>query len=94
MKLTLEQAVTESWTATLSLMENYIGERGYVDTFSGQWVNLDAYWRTDGALRFSRGEALSIGFTVENATDETYREWSVINPAPGRLYAAELGLSW
>ena len=28
----------------------------------------------------------------ENATDEEYQEWPLIDPAPGRLYAFEVGV--
>ena len=33
----------------------------------------------------------TITLSVQNATDETYQEWELINPAPGRLVAVEAG---
>lgn len=84
----------EGFKAEMSLSENYVGTRGYVDLASGRWRELDDYWRTDAALKVTYRESVWVGFTIENASDEQYQEWPQISSAPGRLYAVEIGGAW
>jgi iron complex outermembrane receptor protein len=84
----------ESWRLDASITEHYVGTRGYVDLEDGRWVELEDYWRTDVMTRLTWRDTVWAGLTIENATDERYREWPLINPAPGRLYALELGARW
>ena len=69
-------------------------ERDAMPAFFVTHAWLDAYWRTDASLRLTFNDTLWLGATIENATDTTYQEWPLINPAPGRLYALELGGQW
>ena len=82
------------WTLGASTDAHYIGKRGYVDFATGLWEELDEYIRLDAALRCSYRNLVWAGFTIENAADETYREWPLIQPAPGRLYAFEIGMNY
>jgi outer membrane cobalamin receptor len=75
----------------LCITENRVGKRGYLDLASGRWQELDAYWRTDASMRVTFNDTFWLGVNVANATDETYQEWTLVNPAPGRLYAFEAG---
>jgi outer membrane receptor protein involved in Fe transport len=72
-------------------MESFIGERGYVDFSSGQWRDLDSYWRTDISAKVTYKENAWVGVSVENTFDEEYQEWPLVNNAPSRLYAFEAG---
>jgi len=88
------RSLGDRWLAEANVTENYIGSRGYVDLSGGQWRDLGDYWRTDVSMRLTCRGTVWAGLAVENATDERYREWSLIDPAPGRLYAFELGARW
>jgi outer membrane cobalamin receptor len=77
-----------------SVIESYRGERGYLDLANGMWVELDGYFRTDASVRLDLGQSFYMAVNVQNATDESYQEWQLINPAPGRLYAFELGAQY
>jgi len=92
--LRLSRDLGKAWRTDFSITEQHVGERSYIDLASGQRQELDAYWRTDAALRFTFRDAVWVGATIENATDTTYQEWPLINPAPGRLYALEVGGQW
>jgi outer membrane receptor protein involved in Fe transport len=92
--LRLSHALGRAWRGDVSLTEHYVGDRSFIDLASGQRQDLDAYWRTDASLRLTFNDTLWLGATIENATDTTYQEWPLINPAPGRLYALELGAQW
>lgn len=78
----------------LSVMETYVGERGYLDISSGQWRELDSYLRSDVSIDFIFNETVTVKASVQNAFDEEYQEWSLINPAAGRLFAFELGVRY
>ncbi|MBT3193926.1 MAG: TonB-dependent receptor [Verrucomicrobia bacterium] len=82
------------WLVEASLSENYVGVRGYVDLSSGLWRELGDYWRTDVSLKLTYRDRVWIGANVQNASDEQYQEWPQVNPAPGRLYAFEVGARW
>lgn len=92
--LRLGRALGRAWRGDLTVTEQYVGERSYIDLASGQRQNLSGYWRTDTHLRLTFRDAVWFGATVENLTDTTYQEWPLINPAPGRLYALEVGGRW
>jgi len=74
-----------------SISELYVGERGYEDTSTGLWRELNGYWRTDAAVRGTLNRNFWIGLCAENLTDERYQESSTLNPAPGRLWYVEAG---
>lgn len=78
---------------TVAIFEIFQGERGYTDTANGRFQGLDAYWRTDASARLAYGTTW-IGANIQNAFDETYQDWPLINPAPGRLFSLELGAAW
>jgi outer membrane cobalamin receptor len=88
------KVLTSALVAEGSVTENYVGARGYVDLSSGLWRELRDYWRTDVALRLTCKDRVWVGVNIQNASDEQYQEWPQINPAPGRLYAAEVGARW
>ncbi|MDP6631251.1 MAG: TonB-dependent receptor [Kiritimatiellia bacterium] len=92
--LRLSHALGRAWRGDVSVTEHYVGDRSFIDLASGQRQELDAYWRTDASLRLTFNDTLWLGATIENATDTTYQEWPLINPAPGRLYALEVGGQW
>ncbi len=83
-----------NWQTSLSVMESYIGERGYLDLSRGAWVELDSYWRTDAALSTTYDDTYTVSIGIQNAFDKEYQEWALINPATGRLFMIEFGLKY
>lgn len=83
-----------NWTTSLSVMESFIGERGYLDLSTGAWVELDSYWRTDAALSTTYDDTYTVSVGIQNAFDKEYQEWALINPAAGRLFMIEFGLKY
>ena len=75
----------------LAVIESYRGDRGYLDLANGSWRELDGYFRTDASFRMSSSKNFYVALNVQNATDEEYQEWQLINPAQGRLYSIEIG---
>ena len=73
---------------------HHAGDRWYPDSISGQWQKLESYWRGDVSLTFSYRDIMWMSISIRNITDETYQEWELINPAPGRMLFVEAGINW
>lgn len=82
------------WLMEWSLTESYRGDRGYLDLSNGYWVELDDYFRTDASVKMSCSKSIYVAMKIQNATDEKYQEWQLINPAQGRLYSIEIGADY
>lgn len=79
------------WRIESSVTENYTGRRGFSDWTSGTWYELEAYWRTDLALKATYKDNYWLKAGVQNLTDAVYQE-SMMSPlAPGRLVILEAG---
>ena len=80
-----------NWRIEGSLTDNYVGRRGFSDWATGNWYELNAYWRTDLALKLDYKESYWLKVGVQNLTDAEYQE-SMMSPlAPGRLAVMEAG---
>lgn len=77
-----------------SLDIRHIGDRWYSDSVLGRWQKLDKYWCGNVSLALNYRDVTWISIAVRNITDETYQEWELINPAPGRMFFLEVGINW
>lgn len=80
------------WKVTGGVDETYVGERGFTDWASGQWLTVDGYWRTDAALRGTYDDSYKIGISAQNLADAEYQESRMSILAPGRLVVLEAGM--
>jgi outer membrane cobalamin receptor len=77
---------------TGSATANYVSSRGYIDEATGQWEELEPYWRGDAAAQGTLRNGFWLGAGVQNLADTRYQESDVLNPAPGRLWYIEAGV--
>ncbi len=83
-----------SYQTEFAIVESYRGDRGYLDLANGMWVELDDYFRTDASVRVRCGKSVYLAMNIQNATDQKFQEWQLINPAQGRLYSIEIGAEY
>lgn len=79
------------WQIEGSAVARYVGQRGFSDWASGQWIDLSDYWSADLAIRGTFNSRYWAGINVRNATDEKYQESRLEPLAPGRMVSFELG---
>ena len=79
------------WQIEGSAVARYVGQRGFSDWASGQWIDLNDYWSADLAIRGTFNSRYWAGINVRNATDEKYQESRLEPLAPGRMVSFELG---